>query len=351
MKRYLILCCFFIFYLPAKAQKLSEKEKKIIQYEAEMFIKEYQLLLNTIISTSLNRLEVEELIQNSYTQTGNRIFLNHNVIIEDDIDPNYYSSAKVKDVKVSKYLNDLDLFYSKSATTHSITFSDMLSSEVKEKDYIYVEVYFKSEFLGRHITINTPYKSTERIATIIAKKNLREDIWEMTIASIVFYDPVKHPHVIQKKEEQKQAEIAKKDSLLINSQNNAKIKNSSINSKPVNNSKSLKTQTGGLSKTPLQVSFGVAAFSLSSSAYFLIKANNNYKSWEETPIGEEKDNFETLTKRHDLLSAVSGIACGGALVYYYLYRKKYLSSKKNSITFNIYQPTLNTYGISIAKKF
>ncbi|UZR92603.1 hypothetical protein [Chondrinema litorale] len=350
-KIYPVFYFLFIFYFPLYSQQLDDKEKKIIQYEAEMFIKEYQLLLNTIISSSLNRLEVEEIILNSYTQTGNRIFLNEEVIVEDDIDPSYFNASRVKDVKVSKYLNDLDLFYSKS-NFPTIEFSEMLSSEVKQKAYIYVEVYFKSKFGGNHNTINNPYQDTERIATIVATKNLREDVWEMSIASIVFYNPKIHPHVAQRRIEKQKEEELKKNSLAISSESSIENNVNTI-TKPTKSEIPKPKVNTGLSKTPLTASMGVASLSLASAVYFKIKADSNYKNWEIAKAeGNEadKENYKSLTIKQDRFTAASTVVCASALVYYFLYKKKYKASQKK-LTLNIYQPTLNTYGISIAKKF
>ena len=192
-----------LFTLPIAWQvhaqdKLTEREKEIIQYDAKAFISEFELLLNTLASPELSRLEKDEIISNSYENTANQIFKDGEVIIENDINPENIDAEKVKDMAVERYLKDLDLFYSKSKKP-TIDFFDSLASEVKVKEYIYLEVYFKSLFKGKHSVSTKPYKPTERVATIIA--NRQGNTWQMKIASVVFYDPEVHTFVREKQEE------------------------------------------------------------------------------------------------------------------------------------------------------
>ncbi|MEM1135230.1 MAG: outer membrane beta-barrel protein [Bacteroidota bacterium] len=132
---------------------------------------------------------MDEVINNSYTKSANQIFKDSKVIIEDDIDPNNLYRNKIKDVFVERYLKDLDIFYAKNQTA-TINFFDAEASAVQVKEYIYVEVYFKSLFTGLHNISSKEYKTAERVATIIASKN--SDKWEMEIASVVFYNPKQH---------------------------------------------------------------------------------------------------------------------------------------------------------------
>jgi len=169
--------------------KLTNREKEIIRYDAAIFIEEFEQLLNTLASPGLSRLEKDELIGNSYTNTANQIFKDGEVIIEDDINPDDVFKNVKRDVSIKRYLNDLDLFYSKS-NLPSIDFNSPISSEVKQKEYIYLEVYFKSDFAGNHSVANRSYRTTERVATIIAEQ--KGNTWQMRIASVVFFDPEVH---------------------------------------------------------------------------------------------------------------------------------------------------------------
>ena len=208
MRHYKFLISLFLFFIFSHVyaqNELTERDRNIIQYDATLFIEELELLLNTLSTPRLSRFERDEIIRNSFSGGVNQIFQNSLVIMEDDINPESLYTEKERDLSVERYLKDLDLFYSKydSATIH---FFDSLASPVKQKDYIYVEVYFKSIFNGKHTISNKPYKTTERVATIIATK--RDEKWEMKIASVVYYNPIEHPFVKQALEEKKRLEEA-----------------------------------------------------------------------------------------------------------------------------------------------
>ena len=185
----LLICISFFISNQGFTQTLSTRDKEALRYEAGAFVKEFELLLNNISSDESSRLERNIIIENSFRSTGNQIFFNDEVIIEDDVNPNNYNHEKVTDLAVEKYLRNFDLFYKKQQYK-TIKFSDFYVSEVKEGSYIYVEVYYTSILKGNHSNYNLSYKETSRVATIIASKKGRK--WDLKIASIVFYDPNKH---------------------------------------------------------------------------------------------------------------------------------------------------------------
>ncbi|UZR96059.1 hypothetical protein [Chondrinema litorale] len=187
---YLLTLFISLLTIPsAFTQSLTSKEKESLRYEAGAFVKELELLLNNISNDESSRLERNTVIENSFSSIGNQIFFNEKVIIEDDITPSHYNFENVVDLTVEKYLRNFDLFYKKQEYK-SIKFSDFYVSDVKEGSYIYLEVYFKSLFRGSHVNYDLAYKSTSRVATIIATQSGKK--WDLKIASIVFYDPDKH---------------------------------------------------------------------------------------------------------------------------------------------------------------
>ncbi|MEM1137221.1 MAG: hypothetical protein AAGI07_15390 [Bacteroidota bacterium] len=193
MKLIKLLLLFILFTNFASAQSLTSSDNLKIQYEAVEFIKELELLMNTLVSPDLSKLERDLLKRNSFQESANQIFLDNKVIVEDDIDPSYYKTGeKIKDLSIERYLSDLDLFYSKNRKK-TIRFSNIKTSEVKKKNYVFLEVYFESKFTGNHLAISKAYRPTKRVATIIARKEKRS--WKMLIGSIVFYDSRKHSFV------------------------------------------------------------------------------------------------------------------------------------------------------------
>lgn len=193
-KSTIFLLSFSIFCSIANAQEneLTEEDKKAIKYESRDFMREFNSLLNLITDPSIESVKRKELISNSYKPSGNQIFLNDKVIIEDDIDPNFFDYNAEKNSEVPKYLNDLDLFYEKSVEP-SITIDKIETFDVSKKDFIFLPVYFEVVYTGKHIVIDKPYKPVKRIATIMAQKE--RGLWKPLIVSIVFYNPAIHTFV------------------------------------------------------------------------------------------------------------------------------------------------------------
>ncbi|MES2731452.1 MAG: tetratricopeptide repeat protein [Bacteroidota bacterium] len=163
------------------AQDLTVKEGGEITYQAKRLVDEYQNLLNTVSNSDIGEADTKTIIENSYTDLANKIFFNAEVIIQDDIDPR---PDRVKDFSVNKYLNNLDLVYTKSPE-NSIVFSNITVSNVKNKDFYYIKVYFESTFNNRHRKLEIPYKTIKRFALVRADKEGKK--WKTYIIGISFY--------------------------------------------------------------------------------------------------------------------------------------------------------------------
>ena len=199
---------FFLFYLAIEfnqcfAQTIKHPNKLLqdsIDNEEELvsnalentliqLIKEYELLLNTIASTGLNSEERKKIISNSYLPSSSlQLFLNENVIIETDIDP-LLANEPVRDNNVKKYLQDFNLFYSKSEkpTVHFnyITVSERLNNEL-------IKINFESEFSGTHVINGLGYPIKNRSALV---KLIHDPVnkWKPLIAEIDFDTGTKKP--------------------------------------------------------------------------------------------------------------------------------------------------------------
>ncbi|MEM1136829.1 MAG: hypothetical protein AAGI07_13410, partial [Bacteroidota bacterium] len=66
----------FTSYLFAQDDKLTEEDKKSIQFESRDFIKEVEGLMNLIKDPTVPAFKRKEIINNSYNETANQIFLN-----------------------------------------------------------------------------------------------------------------------------------------------------------------------------------------------------------------------------------------------------------------------------------
>ncbi len=171
-----------------KASDLTVADQAEIRYKAELLVHEFESLLNIISNKDITLTETRDLIANSYGNSKNKIFLNADAIIENDINPNHSTFENARDAAVEKYLNDFDLLYVKSEDL-SIAFSSLKISGVQQKDYIFVRVYFESLFNSKSKGFDIPYKKTERVAEVRAEKKGSQ--WEVSIASVVFFNPDK----------------------------------------------------------------------------------------------------------------------------------------------------------------
>jgi tetratricopeptide (TPR) repeat protein len=163
---------------------ISVKDAGEISYRAELVINEYRDLLNIIANAQTEIKETKDLILNSYGSSKNRIFFDSSILIENDLDPSVRNSQSSKDLSVAAYLNNLDLFYSKSDTS-TIHFSNIRVSNIKQGEYLYVKVYFTSEFRGKNTLSNGEYAENNRVAEIrISRQGTK---WTGAIMNVGFY--------------------------------------------------------------------------------------------------------------------------------------------------------------------
>ncbi|WP_373511890.1 hypothetical protein [Persicitalea sp.] len=189
--RYLYCTLFlFIFLCPTFGQdatKLSASDVSEIRAEARKVIETHlSELLNSIASSELGQQGQQLLIYDSFMSSKSQIF-SSNAIIEDDISPEYTTSGKgYAELKVKTYLENLGLYYSKSAE-YSIKISEVNVTEVKQgKDSPYVQVHFRSHFTNTHRNKPTlKYSPVLRTAEMNAEKV--DNQWKVLIAGIRYY--------------------------------------------------------------------------------------------------------------------------------------------------------------------
>jgi len=126
-------------------------------------------------------------INNSYTPGQRaRVFYSKTTILEDDINPKF-DLQKNRDINAEKYLNDLDLSYEKTPD-FTIKFSNFVVSDIKKKDYIYINVKFDESFGSKYKADGTPYPVRTRIAEVRAERHGKKK-WDAYIVGIRYYDP------------------------------------------------------------------------------------------------------------------------------------------------------------------
>lgn len=191
----IFLLCFLFCLTLAEAQDVSEpvnaqntitlKDAKEISYQAQSTVETLQRLLNYITFLDNVPSELADVIDDSYKPSRNRVFYNKEVIIEDDIN-SLSEMGKTKDMFAINYLNEIDLQYEKTADA-SISFSNIVVSAVKMKDYIYVKVKFDSQFGSKYKPSGNGYSTKQREALVRAER-IGNSKWETTIMSITYYN-------------------------------------------------------------------------------------------------------------------------------------------------------------------
>lgn len=170
-----------------KSGPVTKRDKDEIIFQAKNKIDNLANLLNALSTNGLSESERNSITRNSYLPNQDQIFYDDAIIIEDDVDPKHTAYDKTADLKVDRYLRDLDLFYSKSDSA-TIKFSRSITSAVLEgKDYPYLKVFFTSTFAGKHSQFANPYQSVQRVAELRADKI--DGKWRTSITRLGFLRP------------------------------------------------------------------------------------------------------------------------------------------------------------------
>ncbi|MDZ7898326.1 MAG: hypothetical protein U5N85_09940 [Arcicella sp.] len=182
---------FSVFFLltNVKAQ-VSNKDKEEIRALARKKIqKSLPELMNTLNLDDVGEAERKNVMLNSYLPSTDQLFFNDGVIVEDDLNPDRNPTDKPTDANIGKYFNNYDLFYQKSANA-TFEVSNVVVAEVKENNgQIYVQVFYRSIFKGKHKKKQTPYQAQERVAEFKAEKIDKK--WEVLITRIAYHTPPK----------------------------------------------------------------------------------------------------------------------------------------------------------------
>ncbi len=172
---------------PGFGQGISSRDSEEIKLLAKRKVeKGLNDLLNVLTFEDLEEAQRKAIIARSYADSiRNRLFYNTNVIIEDDLQPDR-PIDQPSDLKVEKYLANLDLFYAKTPD-RTIAFSDVKVSSVKERVYPYVKVYYTQLFKGKNSQSTASFRPVPRVAEVRAERVGKK--WTVMIAQIGFLQP------------------------------------------------------------------------------------------------------------------------------------------------------------------
>lgn len=161
--------------------ELSVREKDNLRIQAITLVKEFEQLLNVMASKGTTHSDVRDLIALSTEDQQTRIFYGPTVVLEDDLFSLFSDSLAPKDVSIQKYLNDWDLFYTKTFD-ESVRFSDLRISDFGFKGYLYLKVQFLTTFKSKHRNFDRNYHPIRRVASI--RFDLKENRYVSTINGI-----------------------------------------------------------------------------------------------------------------------------------------------------------------------
>ncbi len=131
--------------------------------------------------------ERKALVETSYQPGPSQLFLNENVLVEDDIDPAHTDPGDPRNIVsrfVGVYLNGFVL-RSVPNSAESVRFSAIKAGPVEWNNRRWeVQVTFTSLFGGTYKPTGTPYKPVERVATLWTDKSSGK--WALQITQLAF---------------------------------------------------------------------------------------------------------------------------------------------------------------------
>jgi hypothetical protein len=131
--------------------------------------------------------ERKALVETSYQPGPSQLFLNENVLVEDDIDPAHTDTGDPKNIIsrfVGVYLHGFAL-RSVPNSAESVRFTAIKAGPVEWNNRRWeVQVTFTSLFGGTYKPTGTPYKPVERVATLWADKSSGK--WALQITQLGF---------------------------------------------------------------------------------------------------------------------------------------------------------------------
>ncbi|MBO0932466.1 hypothetical protein [Fibrella aquatilis] len=174
----------------AQTQALTESDKREIKRQALLRIsKDLPDKINNVTSDAITEADITYIIQNSYlpNSAGQQLFVNDEVIIEDDVDPTRIDPAGHVDKQVGQYLSDLVSFYPKNEDPIRPIFTVSVPRTIEPKPQspttATIDVFYSSAYKGNDKK-GRSYQTVNRVATLLATKVGKK--WEVYIQQIIF---------------------------------------------------------------------------------------------------------------------------------------------------------------------
>ena len=173
--------------LSLRAQQLNATDTVEIQQKALRYVQQFEGLLNVVSQSDeyFRKYSFDELIRNYYSEESNsRIFRDSLAVIEDDLNPKAGAQDYGNLLTIKDYLKTFFSLYEKSPPP-GVIFSDYKISEVKQGEFVFVEVFYTSEFRNKHRAYpDLSYPRRQKRATVKAEPQGQG--WQVAITDISY---------------------------------------------------------------------------------------------------------------------------------------------------------------------
>ncbi len=173
---------------PVRPADLNERDIRLISIAARKRLELFSQLLNQLSDRDNTEFDRKELIAKSYLPGESQIFRDDLVLVDDDVNPNFTKAGNTAQPNVDEYLKIFDLGYAKVTTTNTIIFTPLqIRPPVQNEKQVFVKLFFRSNFKGRHRTIQQPYQVTERVMELRAERAGND--WQVRVVRLGFILP------------------------------------------------------------------------------------------------------------------------------------------------------------------
>ncbi len=173
---------------PAPTTDLNERDVSLIRIAARKRLELFNLILNHLSDRENTEFDKKELMDKTYLPGDDQVFENDQVLVDDDVNPNFTKAGSAAQPNIDEYLKIFDLGYAKVTTTNTIIFTPLqIRPPVQNGKQVFVKLFFRSNFKGRHRTIQQPYQTTERVMEMQAERAGND--WQVRVVRLGFILP------------------------------------------------------------------------------------------------------------------------------------------------------------------
>ncbi len=171
-----------------QAAELNERDIRLINIAARKRLELFNQLLNELSDRDNTEFDRKELILKAYLPGESQIFRDDLVLVDDDVNPNFTKAGSAAQPNIDEYLKIFDLGYAKVTTTNTIIFTPLqIKPPVQNGKQVFVKLFFRSNFKGRHRTIQQPYQTIERVMEMRAERAGND--WQVRVVRLGFILP------------------------------------------------------------------------------------------------------------------------------------------------------------------